>query len=263
VSEVKRYTHVNGALLESANGVLCMAKDVAALQSRLAEVEERTASLEKCSTCGGTPHPSGLTCICGGTGLSRDEVHGLRLKCFELSKELAEVEGALVKISASTVFEHYANVDLAKAALGEEVMGESVAPDSDYCTRCERKGFELFFVEYRNGYDAEKYHNIRANSVCRDCREQLDNLIEAAIKTTASPFHAELDRLTATVQSLTAEREALSVALDKEKKENRLALACIDTLAEVETIFAKIEKLAKWPQTKHHLEKPLTEQVTQ
>jgi len=45
------------------------------IQSLAAEI----ARLRLCSTCCGTPHASGLTCICGGTGRAEDEVRGLRL----------------------------------------------------------------------------------------------------------------------------------------------------------------------------------------
>lgn len=41
-----------------------------------------------CNTCGGTPPVSGLTCVCGGSGLQRDEIDGLRLTAFEYEKEL-------------------------------------------------------------------------------------------------------------------------------------------------------------------------------
>lgn len=41
------------------------------------------ASLRQCSTCCGTPHASGLPCICGGTNSREEEVKGLRLAAMK------------------------------------------------------------------------------------------------------------------------------------------------------------------------------------
>lgn len=57
---------------------------------------ERIEGSEPCSTCGGSPHPSGLVCVCGGTGLMHMEVRGLRQRLYEV--ERAEQDGALREI---------------------------------------------------------------------------------------------------------------------------------------------------------------------
>jgi len=54
----------------------------------LAEMD-RLRGLTKCTTCGGSPYPSGLVCVCGGTGLAVDEAAGLRreLVALQLDKQ--------------------------------------------------------------------------------------------------------------------------------------------------------------------------------
>lgn len=54
----------------------------------LAEMD-RLRGLTMCTTCGGSPHPSGLVCVCGGTGLAVDEAVGLRreLVALQLDKQ--------------------------------------------------------------------------------------------------------------------------------------------------------------------------------
>lgn len=51
---------------------------------RIEELERELASLRQCSTCCGTPHASGLPCICGGTNRAEDEVKNLRLESMWL-----------------------------------------------------------------------------------------------------------------------------------------------------------------------------------
>lgn len=55
----------------------------------LAEMD-RLRGLTMCTTCGGSPHPSGLVCVCGGTGLAVDEAAGLRreLVALQLDKQI-------------------------------------------------------------------------------------------------------------------------------------------------------------------------------
>lgn len=60
----------------------------------------------------------------------------------------------------------------------------SVSPPDDYCSRCKRTGFELFLVEYKPGYGDG---SVLANSVCRDCRQQIRNAVEILIKDTLPP----------------------------------------------------------------------------
>ncbi len=67
------------------------------------------------------------------------------------------------------------------SASSELKAENSVSPPDDYCTRCKRSGFELFFIEYKPGYGDG---SVLANSVCRDCRAQMKNLVEENIKTT-------------------------------------------------------------------------------
>jgi hypothetical protein len=48
-----------------------------------------------CLTCGGTPHVSGLPCICGGLGTRDAETDGLRRYAFELERAIGTVRPAL------------------------------------------------------------------------------------------------------------------------------------------------------------------------
>jgi hypothetical protein len=48
-----------------------------------------------CSTCGGTPHPSGLPCICNDIGTRDAEVNGLRRYAFALERAIGTVRPAL------------------------------------------------------------------------------------------------------------------------------------------------------------------------
>jgi len=47
------------------------------------DAEAEIISLRMCSTCCGTPHASGLPCICGGTNSREEEVKGLRLAAMK------------------------------------------------------------------------------------------------------------------------------------------------------------------------------------
>lgn len=57
------------------------------------------ASLRQCSTCCGTPHASGLPCICGGTNKAEDEVKNLRLESMVL-------RDAVVRIGEDLKYKH-------------------------------------------------------------------------------------------------------------------------------------------------------------
>jgi len=53
------------------------------LWSSIYEMEQELANRHQCSTCCGTPHASGLPCICGGTNSSEEELRGLRLAAIK------------------------------------------------------------------------------------------------------------------------------------------------------------------------------------
>lgn len=53
---------------------------------------ERRKPLLACSTCDGTPHASGLVCVCGGTNSSLAERDGLRRECHDLEQKVALLE---------------------------------------------------------------------------------------------------------------------------------------------------------------------------
>lgn len=55
----------------------CTHKEIVQLRAEL-------EALRQCSTCCGTPHASGLPCICGGTNRAEDEVKNLRLESMVL-----------------------------------------------------------------------------------------------------------------------------------------------------------------------------------
>ena len=58
----------------------------------------------------------------------------------------------------------------------------SKAP-SDHCSRCDRKGFELFKVSYYTGYGYDG-DNTYERWICRDCRQQLSNVVAQALEST-------------------------------------------------------------------------------
>ena len=62
---------------------------IPALVRRVRELEEQA----KCGVCAGFPndHPSGLPCICGGSGLAVDEALNARKRVFELEAEVARL----------------------------------------------------------------------------------------------------------------------------------------------------------------------------
>lgn len=78
------------AVLSSPVSVTELEKMAAVIDAWL---EERDA--HSCGTCGGTPHPSGRVCVCGGTGDSRDEARGLRLVLVERDQVAAATSPVL------------------------------------------------------------------------------------------------------------------------------------------------------------------------
>ena len=56
---------------------------VNAYVDRVQRLEGIIARERMCSTCCGTPHASGLPCICGGTNSREEEVKGLRLAAMK------------------------------------------------------------------------------------------------------------------------------------------------------------------------------------
>lgn len=55
---------------------------------RVLDLEQQLGAWKTCNTCGGSPHASGVMCICGGTGSSSAELDGLRRRCLELEQKL-------------------------------------------------------------------------------------------------------------------------------------------------------------------------------
>jgi len=66
-------------------------REIESLRAALAaerEAHEKTRTQLTCGTCGNAgPHPSGLTCICGGTGRMEDEARNARLAAIEALQE--------------------------------------------------------------------------------------------------------------------------------------------------------------------------------
>lgn len=63
------------------------ARDHEQLERVYAGYRELFELMSACHTCGGVPPVSGLNCFCGGSGLARDELAGLRLRILELEVE--------------------------------------------------------------------------------------------------------------------------------------------------------------------------------
>jgi hypothetical protein len=59
-----------------------------ACEKALRKAEAEILRWKTCSTCGNAPHPSGLTCVCGGTGSAVLEVEGLRKVALEAEARL-------------------------------------------------------------------------------------------------------------------------------------------------------------------------------
>jgi len=57
------------------------------LERRVGELERQLAGWKVCNTCGGSPHPSGAECICGGTGSAIDELNNLRVYAVKVEQE--------------------------------------------------------------------------------------------------------------------------------------------------------------------------------
>ena len=77
-------------------------EDILQRDERIEELEQERdralaeiASLRMCSTCCGTPHASGLPCICGGTNSREEEVKGLRLESTVLRDAVVRMGGEI------------------------------------------------------------------------------------------------------------------------------------------------------------------------
>ncbi len=69
-------------------------RQIANLLATLHGFKSLLAAFQKCSTCGGQPHPSGLVCVCGGTGRHEEEVLGLRVAAQAAGRYAAERDKA-------------------------------------------------------------------------------------------------------------------------------------------------------------------------
>ena len=67
-------------------------RETETLAGRLAEAERELANERRCSTCFGTPHASGVTCVCGGTGSREVETRALRLAAMQANDKLDTAE---------------------------------------------------------------------------------------------------------------------------------------------------------------------------
>jgi hypothetical protein len=56
-----------------------------------------------CSTCGGSPHPSGKVCVCGGKNTQMDESDGLRHMVYDEMKRVEVAEQRLAAARAEAV----------------------------------------------------------------------------------------------------------------------------------------------------------------
>ena len=61
----------------------------------------------KCSVCLGEPLKSGRECICGGVGTEAAEMHGLRVRCFDLQDRLDAVSHPLSRAEAEAMIAEY------------------------------------------------------------------------------------------------------------------------------------------------------------
>jgi hypothetical protein len=56
-----------------------------------------------CSTCGGTPHPSGLLCVCGGKNTCIEEISGLRIALFNEREANAKARAEGIEAAANSL----------------------------------------------------------------------------------------------------------------------------------------------------------------
>ena len=81
--------------------------------------------LRECRTCGGSPHPSGKTCICGGTNFVEEELRQIRLALFAAEQDLA-THRALVRALADAL---------------RRLVDHAVYVDNGRCSVCGGPGF--------------------------------------------------------------------------------------------------------------------------
>lgn len=74
-------------------------KEIADLHAEIDQLKAKTI----CGVCGGEPPASGLTCICGGTGLAIDEAQHAREMIFDLERQCDQLRAQLV--SYHNIFE--------------------------------------------------------------------------------------------------------------------------------------------------------------
>ena len=62
-----------------------------AAESEREAAEERARRADVCNTCGGSPPESNAVCVCGGTGLARDELLNMRTAAIRAGEIAAEL----------------------------------------------------------------------------------------------------------------------------------------------------------------------------
>ena len=74
----------------------------------LVEEVKRLRVFSLCGVCGGFPndHPSGLPCICGGSGLAMDEGANARVLNHELTERAEKAEAEVQRLRAATTHPH-------------------------------------------------------------------------------------------------------------------------------------------------------------
>lgn len=70
-------------------------RDLRCLLESYEDLRRELANRRQCSTCFGTPHASGLPCICGGTNSADEENKGLRLAAMRAQDAVAHLTGEL------------------------------------------------------------------------------------------------------------------------------------------------------------------------
>jgi hypothetical protein len=81
--------------------LMCEAGVEVEKEKRLEVLEAALRKAEICTTCGGSPHPSGKVCVCGGTGDRSRETIGLREAFFAAEARIVALEETLVAIKAA------------------------------------------------------------------------------------------------------------------------------------------------------------------
>jgi hypothetical protein len=91
--ELRKRLALEGPLKQGeVDEALRHARDLIAMIGERDALEAELKNRRQCSTCFGTPHASGLPCICGGTNNADEEIKGLRLAAMRAQDELANVK---------------------------------------------------------------------------------------------------------------------------------------------------------------------------